>query len=295
MTIFNIGSLNLDIVYRVSHLPLAGETVKALNRSVYLGGKGLNQSVAIAMAGGDVKHFGAISSDDDWIVSKLIDYGVDCDFIRKTNEADTGQAIIYVAENGDNSIVLLAGANHCLKENELEAALNGFSNRDWFLAQNETNAVEYGIDIARKRGLSIAYSSAPFDLEKLLPILPKIDLLSVNEIECEQLIAAIGDVNSLPKNQTLLITKGARGAEYIKDGASISVDAYAVDAVDTTGAGDTFLGYFLAMLDARKEIEYCLEFSSVAAGLQVMKPGASNSIPSIEQVKIHFEKHLNSK
>ncbi|PCI87623.1 MAG: ribokinase [Hyphomicrobiales bacterium] len=289
MSILNIGSLNLDIVYRVSCLPLAGETVKALNKSIYLGGKGLNQSVAIAMAGGDVKHFGVISSDDEWIISKLLKCGVDCNFISKTQQADTGQAIIFVAENGDNSIVLLSGANHFLKESELEAALDEFSNSDWLLTQNETNAAEYGIELARNRGLSIAYSAAPFDLQKLLPILPKIDLLSVNEIEYEQLIAAIGDIHCLPKNQALLITKGASGAEYIKDDARINVDAYAANAVDTTGAGDTFLGYFLAMLDVGKEIEDCMKFASIAAGLQVMKQGASNSIPSIEQVKIHFE------
>ena len=290
MTILNIGSINLDMVFRGANLPLPGETVKALSKSVYLGGKGLNQSVAIAMAGGDVKHFGVINSDDTWIINKLIECGVDCKFIKKTTDIDTGQAIIYVADNGDNSIVLLAGANHTLNESELDLAFDGFSDGDWLLTQNETNAGECGIDIAKKRGLSIAYSAAPFDLQKLLPILSKLDLLSVNEIEYEQLIAATGDINSLPEKLALLITRGAEGAEYIKNRLSISVDAYSVKAVDTTGAGDTFLGYFLALLDAGKEIEDCLKVASAAAGLQVMKQGASNSIPSIEQVKIYCKK-----
>jgi ribokinase len=284
MAILNLGSINIDHVYLVPHLPGSGETIASSSLSTGLGGKGANQSIAAAKAGAEVWHLGAVGPEGDWCISQLESEGVKVDLIASL-DVPTGHAIINVDDKGENSIVLFEGANRALNETAVDAALVRFEAGDWLLFQNETNLTGETARKAKAKGLKVAYAAAPFSAEAVREVLDHIDLLAVNEIEATQLAEALGvETAALPVSQ-LLVTKGSKGAEYQADGTTVAVPAFPVKAVDTTGAGDTFLGCFLAALDKGVSSKEALQFASAAAAIQVTRPGAASAIPELSEVQ----------
>ena len=291
MAIFNLGSINIDYVYRLDSLPLAGETVAAQGFMVGLGGKGANQSIAIAKAGGNVRHIGAVGDGAQWATAKMREAGVDVSEV-KTVEAPTGHAIINVDSAAENAIVLLEGANGTIAKDQINAALDTAVEGDWLLLQNETNNGPYAAQSAQARGMKVAYSAAPFSKEAVSEILPFADLLAVNEIEDEAIRAELPEAAALLSKILVLVTKGAAGAECI-DGTTITkVTAFKVTPVDTTGAGDTFLGYFLASLDNNASMEQALKRATAASAIQVTREGAADAIPDVLEVTEFMEQTL---
>lgn len=191
MSIFNLGSINIDHVHRVAHLPAPGETVSALGYVQSLGGKGANQSLAAAAGGARVHHIGAVGADGAWAVERLAVAGVDVSSIS-TVDTPTGHAVIFVDRGGENQIVIHGGANRALNMAQIERVLREARPGDWFLAQNETNLVADALARAKAAGCRTAYSAAPFDAEVAAGQLGSVDLLAVNEIEVAQLAAHMG-------------------------------------------------------------------------------------------------------
>lgn len=280
MAIFNLGSVNIDHVYRVPHLPEPGETLASISFKSGLGGKGANQSIAIGRAGGTVHHIGAIGTEGDWTRGILRESGVNVEHLR-TVEVPTGHAIINVDDAGENAIVLFSGANVALTKKQVDTSLAQAKSGDWLVLQNETNLGVYAAKVAQKRGMKIAYSAAPFSAVAAAKMLPLTDLLAVNEIEATQLAAA-----GLSATKTL-ITKGAKGAEF----DDVSISAFKVNPVDTTGAGDTFFGYFMAALDSGRSSQTALLQATAASALQVTRYGAADAIPTMTEVAEFIEEN----
>ncbi len=278
-----IGSVNIDHAYRVARHPGPGETIPDLGYQRGLGGKGANQALAACCAGATVVMAGAVGEDGKWCRDHLQGQGVDVAHMPMVGAA-TGHAIIMVDQSAENTIVIHGGANRALTEDQIDAAIAACSAGDWILLQNETNLVTYAAAKARSAGLCVAYAAAPFDPSATEEILPHADLLAVNEVEAAQLAQHIGQPIEALDLPGLLVTRGAEGATYRTSKGVSDVDAFAVDAVDTTGAGDTFLGYFLAALDHGHPPEDALRSAAAAAALQVTRHGAGEAIPSADEV-----------
>ncbi len=281
--ILNFGSINIDYVYRLKTLPQAGETLSCQGFARYLGGKGINQSIAIARAGGAVKHIGAVGADGAFALAQIADMGLDTNDIRVTDTA-TGHAIICLDKQGENHIIIHAGANAELTENQINSALDTNPKAEWVVIQNETNLTEYIAKSAKQRELSLAYSAAPFDAVACQTILPYLDILAVNETEAAALSHAMKTPITDLKIPTLLITKGAKGAELWQNGACISVKGLPVKAIDTVGAGDTFFGSFIARLQNGAPAQEALNYAASAAALQCTRKGAATAIPDQKTV-----------
>ena len=283
MAIFNLGSINIDHIYYVKHLPLPGETLLATDLVTVLGGKGANQSIAAALAGSNVRHIGSFGRRDDWIIRSLSDVGIDTSNINAM-QGPSGHAIIYVDATAENSIVLFGGANQQITEAQIDTALAEANEDDWFLLQNETNLGVYAVEMAASRGLKVCYSAAPFDRDLVRAILPFADLLIVNEIEERQIRAAGSELSQRLDQIAVVTTFGGKGARYASPNKEFCSPAYSVDAVDTTGAGDTFLGYLLAALDADEAIEIAMQRAMASAALKVSRSGTSRAIPGQAEV-----------
>lgn len=278
--LLNLGSINIDHVYRVPHLPEPGETLGAQSYGMGLGGKGANQSVAAARAGARILHIGAIGPEGHWARAAMADCGVDVTHIAK-GEEPTGHAIIYVDAGAENVIVLYPGANRCVTGADVASALAEAGPGDSLLMQNETSAQVEAARLAAEKGLRVIYSAAPFDLEAVQAVLPHVSLLVMNEGEAAQLRAGLG---SLPQVE-MIVTKGAKGAEWLTPGAEpLVTPPFKVEPVDTTGAGDCFIGTLAAALDAGLGREEAMRRASAAAAIQVTRPGASEAMPTAEEV-----------
>ncbi len=289
MKILNFGSINIDLVYRVQHIVRPGETLSSLSVSRFAGGKGNNQSVALARAGAPVFHAGKIGKDGDWIVSMLKDSGAHVRFIRK-DRGPTGHAVIQVADNGQNSIVLFPGANRMITRGEIRETLAHFGKGDILLLQNEINAIPDIIKAAHKAGMQIWFNPAPFDPVILDYPLSLVDLFIVNEIEAADLSGAKAGkpamaalTRKFPAAQ-ILMTLGAKGAVLKNGNREWRVPAPKVKTVDTTAAGDTFIGYFAASLVRGLSPQQCLTYACKAAALSVTRKGAADSIPYKSEV-----------
>lgn len=288
MTIFNLGSINIDHVYRLPAMPRAGETLHATAYAQGLGGKGANQSVAAARAGAQVVHLGAMGQAEDWVLERLARAGVQTGSIARLPDIATGHAIILVDAGGENSIVLHGGANMALPAELPQQA--GFAPGDLLLMQNETNLQAETAALARKAGARVIYSAAPFQIEALRAVLPHVSILAVNEIEARDTFAAFGE--DLPV-EALLITRGAEGAEYrdLASGQRWHQPAFRVAAVDTTGAGDCFAGWFAAGLSRGEDPPTALRHAAAAAALQVTRPGAGDAMPDRAEVQVFLNAH----
>lgn len=286
MTIYNLGSINIDHVYRVPHLPGPGETLAARSLTTGLGGKGANMTVAAARAGAHVAHIGAIGADGLWAKDRLLEYGADT---RHITEADmpTGHAIINVDDAGENAITLFAGANHAIEDASIGAALSAGSSGDILVTQNETNGQAFGAKTGSELGFRVCYAAAPFDVEAVLAVLDHLDFLILNEVEAQQLTDALNrNVETLPVTD-IIITLGSKGSRWIHTptGAIVDTPAMKVDPVDTTGAGDTFTGYVLAGLDRGLPMEQAIRLATKAGALMVTRMGTADVIPDLKDVE----------
>lgn len=290
MAIYNLGSINIDHVYGVAEFPVAGETVASANYMCNLGGKGANQSIALARAGATTYHIGAIHQSDSWLCDEIAAAGVDVSGLQHS-QIPTGHAIVSVNEAGENQILLFAGANQDIDMTSAIAQLDNAADGDWVLLQNETNGATEYVAAAKARGLNVAYSAAPFDAAVANDLLDSCDLLIVNEGEADALLRANNQASS-PADLGInhfVITKGGDGATYYGEGRQLNQPAFAIDVMDTTGAGDCFYGFFLAAIMRREPIEQVLLQASAAAAIQVTQKGAASAIPS-QQAVLNFIK-----
>lgn len=282
MTIFNLGSINVDHFYRVPHLPVAGETLAATGYDFGLGGKGANQSVAATRMGSTVVHIGMVGPDGSGL-EMLGASGVDVRFVG-TEGSVTGNACIYVDDQGENLIVVLPGGNHEQSSALIEAALSEAKPGDHFMLQNEATRGAEAARLAKSKGCFVVYSAAPFKADKVAEMLPLADLVVVNDIEAEQLAAHLEcEVADLPV-PNLIITQGSKGAVW-RGSETIEQAAFPVDPVDTTGAGDCFIGAVVAGLDQGMSVPEALRFGSAAAALQVTRHGTAQAMPDRAEVE----------
>lgn len=285
--IWNLGSINIDNFYEVPHLPMAGETLAATSFGFGLGGKGANMSVAAARAAARVVHIGAVGFDGLWTRERLMEYGVDTPHVAEI-DVPTGHANIVIDPSGENSIVLFQGANICMTEAIIGAALTEASPRDFLLMQNETNGQEYAATTAKSLGLRVAYAAAPFDADAVERILGQIDLLILNAVEAVQLEAAMAKPVDALGVPDVVVTLGAEGCKWVSNSGEKRYNAYAAEAVDTTGAGDTFTGYLVAALDRGMNMEGAIDLALKAGALMVMRRGTADVIPDLKEILDHF-------
>ncbi|HSH56924.1 MAG TPA: ribokinase, partial [Halomonas sp.] len=290
---YNFGSINLDHVYRVPHLVAPGETLASHGYSVGLGGKGANQSLAMARAAGAVSHWGRLGRQDAWARDALSRSGVDVERVTLL-DGPSGHAIIQVDDQGENAIILFSGANHGTTQQELAELVATTQPGDWLLLQNECSGLETLIPLAVEHGLKVAFNPAPMESSVARLPLPLCSLLFVNRTEAALLVGlpvessaqALLDAlaTQLPETEVVL-TLGDEGAWHQYRRLRRHQPALPVVAVDTTGAGDTFIGYYLAALQAGLPIEECMRRAATAAALGVQRPGAAASIPTLDDVQ----------
>jgi ribokinase len=286
MTVWNLGSINEDRFYRLPRLPRPGETLTASGFAVGLGGKGANQSVAVAKAGSVARHIGRIGPEGQWARDRLASLGVDVTHISQA-EAPTGHANVHVDDAGENMIVVYPGANRAFEPAQIETALGEGRPGDYLMLQNETNLTLHTAQIAQEKGLFVVYSAAPFEVGPTTAILPFVDLLVLNEIEAAQLAEGAGiDAVDLPVAR-LLVTRGASGAVFYdhSEGQRHAVAAFPVSPVDTTGAGDCFIGYVVAGLEQGLGPAEALRLGAAAAAIKVTRRGTSDAIPDRTEVE----------
>ncbi len=292
MKILCYGSLNVDHVYGVDHFVRGGETIPSLSRELFCGGKGLNQSVALARAGGEVYHAGKVGADGGMLLDRLRQNGVNADHVSVSTDLPTGHAVIQVDAKGQNCIIVCAGANGSITEQEMDEVLSHFGQGDILLLQNEINGIGTLMRKAYGRGMQIALNPSPIDRQLAsLEELRYVTWFILNEVEgCEltgqregaEICSAL--LQKYPRARVVL-TLGKKGCLY-RDGEKTAAHGiYDVPVVDTTAAGDTFTGYFLAGVTDGLPVERILELASKASSLAVSRRGAADSIPARAEVE----------
>ena len=294
MRVLNIGSLNLDYVYQVEHFVQPGETLSASSQAVNPGGKGLNQSIALARAGAEVCHAGCLGRGGESLKELLEQNGVNTAFLLPVPELQ-GNAVIQVNPQGQNCILLFGGSNQCLTAQQLDQTLADFSQGDLLVLQNEVNDLPLIVEKAWDRGLRIVLNPSPCN-EKIRAVdFGKLSWLLVNEVEAEQLTGASDPERAWERlhrdypGLSLLITLGSAGSMAWRVTANgvekAGQEAFRVRAVDTTAAGDTFTGFFLGGLLEGLPLSNSLRRASMASALGVQRPGAAGSIPTRDEVE----------
>ena len=292
MKLLNFGSLNLDYVYQVEHFVRPGETLSSESRQIFCGGKGLNQSIALARAGATVFHAGAVGEKDGEILCRILeDNGVDTQYIKRCPDTATGHAIIQVNREGQNCILLYGGANQTITTDQIDKTLALFSNGDYLILQNEVNNLQYIMEQAHAREMVIILNPSPMDEKVLALPLSYVDYFILNEIEgadlCgtqakDQLIGSLA--HKFPKAKFVL-TLGKEGVLYQDGSLQLSHGIYRVPVVDTTAAGDTFTGYFIGSIAQGCSAQEALRLASIASSIAVSREGAASSIPTLAEVK----------
>lgn len=286
MKVLNFGSLNLDYVYQVDHMVQAGETLSSIDRKVFCGGKGLNQSIALARAGAQVYHAGLIGPEGEMLVDILKEANVNVELVGQIEEA-TGHAMIQVDPSGQNCILIYGGANRKINQDMVDRVLAKFEAGDILVLQNEISELEYIIDRAYEKKMKIVLNPSPWS-ESLAKIDPaKITLFVCNEIEAQAMTGQqeIQKMLQAMQGKQVVLTVGKDGAWYQDECGMRSFQAaFHVKAVDTTGAGDTFTGYFVENWSKGEDPQLCLKYAAKAAAISVSRPGAAISIPNRDEV-----------
>lgn len=289
MKILNFGSCNIDYVYNVNKFVKAGETISALSTSEHPGGKGLNQAVAAARASGSVFFAGNIGEDGLFLKELLESSGVDTKYL-KINKARTGNAIIQIDKDGENCIIVSAGANALLDEAYIKSVTANFARGDICMLQNETPCTDFMINQAKACGMTVIWNPSPMNEKITDNAIGMCDYIIVNKTEGkaltgkeepEDILRAL--LKKYPHTKTVL-TLGKNGSIYSDSENTVRQPAFKADTVDTTGAGDTFTGYFAAMISKEKTAAEALKTASAAAALATEKQGAASSIPMLKEV-----------
>lgn len=295
MKILNFGSVNIDKVYKVNEVVGKKETISSKEYVELIGGKGLNQSVAISCAGIKPFHAGKIGADGEFLKTFMKNKGIDTEFVFKSNNV-SGHAVIQVDQHGENAIIVHGGSNHEITVEDIDQVLSKFDKNDWLLIQNEISNLDYLIQAASKKGMKIFLNPSPITEELLSHPLELIDTFILNEVEGSRLTSAT-DVETILEGLTLrfpdadfILTLGEKGSLYYDGSHKYIQNAFKVDAVDPTGAGDTYTGYYLAGRFNGWSIEDSMKFASAASAISVTQLGASNSIPTLQQVSDWLER-----
>jgi ribokinase len=295
MDILNWGSMNIDHVYKVEHFLQPGETLASRDYSIFPGGKGLNQSIAIARAGMRVFHAGATGPGGELLMECLARSAVDTRYVQKT-ETSQGHAIIQVNPKGENCILIYAGSNHSVSREHIDQVLENFGPDTLVVLQNEISGIDYIIDRAQKKGMRIALNPSPMDGTMLKIDYTKITWLLVNEIEGRE-ISGQNDPGKILDalqgkfpNLNVVLTLGKKGCACNFSGKRTSQETFPIPVKDTTAAGDTFTGYFLASVANGIAVETALRIATAAASISVSREGASVSIPEAAEVSAFLEK-----
>ena len=290
MKVLNYGSLNVDYVYSVDHIIVGGETQHSSKLEVFSGGKGLNQSIALAKAGVPVYHAGIVGTDGDILLDACKEAGVDTRYIRRM-PVKGGHTMIQVDKNAQNCIILYGGTNQMQTKEFVDEVLADFGEGDYLILQNEINMLDYIIDQAYEKKMKIVMNPSPFDDKLSTCDLGKVYLFLLNEIEGEQ-ITGFKDKDQILDamaekfpNACFVLTLGSDGAVYYDGKEKVFQDIFKVKAVDTTAAGDTFTGYFIAAIIEGRSIQEALRMAAKASSIAVSRPGATPSIPEIGEVK----------
>lgn len=291
MKILNFGSLNIDNVYNVKNFVQPGETILSLGYNVFCGGKGLNQSVALARAGANVYHAGAIGTDGQILRDMLKESGVHTDYLQ-TLDCASGHTVIEVNEQGQNRIIVTSGSNGRITEAFADEVLSHFEEGDILLLQNEISCIPYIMDRAYEKGMKIALNPSPVNESLFSYPLEKVTWFLVNETEGQLISGADSEEETVIlkllqekyPDSVIILTLGSKGAWYQDCSTSHFQPAYRVNAVDTTAAGDTFCGYLLAALSSGKSPETAMELATRASAIAVGRPGAAPSIPVMEEL-----------
>ena len=292
--ILNFGSLNIDHVFRVDTFVQPGETKTTKSQRINPGGKGLNQSIALAKAGARVQHAGLLGRDGEMLRDAMSESGVDLSLLRPT-EALSGSAVIEVTDDGQNRILLYGGSNRLLTEEQVRDALDTLEPGDIVLLQNETNLVGEIIREASARGLRPVLNAAPSDASVLRYPLNELSWLIVNEIEgaliagCEEPSDIFETLCARYPECGILLTLGSEGAMCRGCGKKLRIGVCTVRPVDTTAAGDCFIGFFLYGLTSGLSLEQTLRLSTAASALCIQSEGAAGSIPLFRQVRDAFD------
>ncbi len=296
MKVLCFGSLNIDYTYRLPHFVKKGETIKSYDLMVSNGGKGMNQAIALARAGANVWHAGAIGEDGKFLLDILKEEGVNTEHILVSSEVRTGNAIIQNDSEGDNCIIIYAGANEAITQEHVDQVIEDVAAGDYVVLQNEINNIPYIMKKAHEKGAKIFFNPSPME-EKISQFpLELVDVFFVNEIEAAAIIGldSYTDVSieelkerlkaAFPK-AAIVLTLGAEGAYYFDGAQEVFQPSFSVRVVDTTAAGDTFSGYFIKEIMDNKSVQEALLTAAKAASITVTRPGAGKSIPTQEEVK----------
>lgn len=296
MRVLCFGSLNIDKRYLVDHFVKKGETQSSESLRVFGGGKGLNQSIAMARAGIPTWHAGAIGTDGKFLLELLEETGVNTQHIVVLDDVKTGHAIIQNDRDGDNCILLYGGANQAITREQVDRVIGEFRENEMIVLQNEINELDYIIRKAHEKGLKIILNPSPMNQKILELPLEYVDYFILNEIEAGQILGieleqdfewvnvAKRLVARFPR-AAVVLTLGDMGSLYVDANTTIHQSAYKVEAVDTTAAGDTFTGYFIAGILNHQDIQEVMDRASKAAAIAVTRPGAAPAIPSYREVE----------
>ncbi len=291
MKILNLGSLNVDKTYSVKRFVQPKETIQALKYEEFCGGKGLNQSVALARAGAEVYHAGAVGEDGKLLTDTLKAAGADIRYVEQLDGA-SGHAVIQIDESGQNNIIICGGANRRIEKSYIASVLENFEAGDLILLQNEISNIDFAMEEAKKRGLLVAFNPSPADEGVFCCSLSLVDYFILNEvegkilagIESEEPQEILSALKGKYKTASIVLTLGDKGAYFYDGKETFFHDIYKVKAVDTTAAGDTFCGYFIAGLAMGLPHDEVLAQASAAGALAVTKKGAAPSVPVREAV-----------
>lgn len=292
MKVLSFGSLNIDYVYHVDHIVNKGETLSSTSLDVIAGGKGLNQSIALAKAGAEVYHAGKIGEEGTFLLDWCNENGVNTKWVGIEPDTKTGHAIIQVDEHAENCIVLFGGSNQKQTKEQIDETMEAFEKGDVLLLQNEINHLPYLIDKAYEKEMMIILNPSPMN-EKIFECdLKKVSLFLLNVVEGEQ-ISGVKDEKEMCAmlrekyaDAKFVLTLGSKGAYYFDQNDICFQESFKVDAVDTTAAGDTFTGYFVAEMLNGSPVERALKVAAKAASIAVSRKGASISIPKREEVNL---------
>lgn len=290
MKVLNFGSMNLDYVYQMDHILIPGETQTSVGREIFCGGKGLNQSIALAKAGVPVYHACTLGDGAELLLEACRENGVNTQLIRRIS-GPCGHTVIQVDKAAQNCILLYGGSNRQITREYVDQVLAHFEKGDILLLQNEINELDYIIDCAYEKEMMIILNPSPFDEELEKCDLGKVSLFLVNEIEGFQITGEkepqkiLDQIrNKYPKAKVVL-TLGGNGAVYQDGENHYHQDIFKVKAVDTTAAGDTFTGYFIASLMEGMPAGEGLKMAAKASAIAVSRPGATASIPTRKEVE----------
>lgn len=294
MRILNFGSLNLDHVYQVPHFLQAGETLAALDEAVHPGGKGLNQSLALARAGAAVEHAGVVGQGSELLAALLNENGVNTKHLRHS-DCTQGSTMIQVNPGGENCILLFGQSNHAITAAQVTETIADFAPGDMLVLQNEVSCLPEMIAAGAARGMTVVLNPSPFEENLRQLDYSLIRWIFINEVEGFQMTGknAPEDILAALRSKypalCIVLTLGSQGAICCTPEETVHQPIFPVKAVDTTAAGDTFTGYFLAALTQGKSIRECMARAAAASAISVTRQGAAPSIPTMEEVERMLE------